>query len=65
MRYRFAKYLASLALGELPYAVATVYLGVGVMERRVSLVVGVGAATVLLSAWTYYMLHRRLAGERR
>jgi uncharacterized membrane protein YdjX (TVP38/TMEM64 family) len=62
MRYRFVKYLASLALGELPYAIATISLGAGVMERRVSLVVGVGAATVLLSVWTYHQLHRRLAG---
>jgi uncharacterized membrane protein YdjX (TVP38/TMEM64 family) len=61
MRYRFLKYFASLALGELPYAVATIYLGAGVMERRVSLVIGVGVATVALSAWTYYLLHRRLA----
>jgi len=62
MRYRFLKYFASLALGELPYAVATVYLGAGVMERRVGLVVGVGVAMVVLSAWTYHSLHRRLAG---
>jgi uncharacterized membrane protein YdjX (TVP38/TMEM64 family) len=62
MRYRFLKYFASLALGELPYAVATIYLGAGVMERRVGLVIGVGAATVALSAWTYHLLHRRLAG---
>jgi hypothetical protein len=27
----------------------------------VSLVIGVGAATVALSAWTYHLLHRRLA----
>ena len=61
VRYPFARYLLSLALAELPYAVATVYLGAGVMQRRVPLVIGVGLATALLSAWTYRTLHRRLA----
>jgi hypothetical protein len=37
-------------------------LGSGIMERRVTLVAGVGAAVVVLSGWTYRMLHRRLLG---
>lgn len=61
MRYRFVKYLASLALAELPFAAATVFLGAGVMQRQLTLVLGVGLATVMLSAWTYRTLHRRLA----
>jgi uncharacterized membrane protein YdjX (TVP38/TMEM64 family) len=60
MRYPFARYLVSLALAELPFAVATVFLGAGVMQRKVPLVLGVGFATAMLSAWTYHTLHRRL-----
>jgi uncharacterized membrane protein YdjX (TVP38/TMEM64 family) len=60
MRYSLPKYLACLALCELPYALATATLGAGVMQRRVSLVVGVGVGLGALSAWTYYQLHRRL-----
>jgi uncharacterized membrane protein YdjX (TVP38/TMEM64 family) len=60
VRYRFARYVLSLGLAELPYAVATVFLGTGIVERRVTLVLAVGSAAALLSAWTYYALHRRL-----
>ncbi|MDX2121297.1 MAG: VTT domain-containing protein [Gemmatimonadota bacterium] len=60
VRYPFPRYLLALALAELPYAVATVHLGAGVMERRVSVVVGVGLAAVLFSAGTWHLLHRRL-----
>ncbi len=65
VRYPLAKYLLSLALAELPYAIATVYLGAGVMERRVWLVVGVGLALVLFSTWTWRTLHQRLARHAR
>jgi uncharacterized membrane protein YdjX (TVP38/TMEM64 family) len=61
VRYRFARYLLSLGLAELPYAVATVFLGTGIVERRVTLVLAVGSAAALLSAWTYHTLHHRLS----
>lgn len=64
-RYPFAPYLVTLALAELPFAVATVYLGAGVLERRASLVVSLGAGLIVLSAWAFYALRRRLADERR
>lgn len=60
VRYPFARYCLSLALAELPYAVATVYLGAGVMERKVALVAAAGVAAALLSTLTYRVLHRRL-----
>ncbi len=65
VRYSFPRYLLALALAELPYAVATVHLGAGVMARRVPVVVGVGAAAVLFSAWTWHLLHRRLGLQQR
>jgi uncharacterized membrane protein YdjX (TVP38/TMEM64 family) len=60
MRYRFWKYLAALALAELPYAVSTVYLGSSFIERRTYVLIGVGAATAALSGFALYKLHRRL-----
>lgn len=60
VRYPFPRYLLALALAELPYAAATVYLGAGVMQRRVLVVVGIGVAAALFSSWTWHLLHRRL-----
>jgi len=61
VRYSFPRYLLALALAELPYAAATVLLGTGVVERRVGLLIPVGAAAALLSLGTFHLLHRRLA----
>jgi uncharacterized membrane protein YdjX (TVP38/TMEM64 family) len=60
VRYPFARFLVALALAELPYAIATVLLGAGIIERQIATVAGVGAAVVALSGWTYHVLHRRL-----
>jgi uncharacterized membrane protein YdjX (TVP38/TMEM64 family) len=60
-RYPFALYFLSLALGELPYAVGTIYLGAGVMNGRLAQAAGVGVAVAVLSAWAYRTLHRRLS----
>lgn len=64
VRYHFWKYLAALALAELPYAVATVYLGAGFIERRTYLLVGVGSAVAAFSGWALYTLHRRISEKR-
>jgi uncharacterized membrane protein YdjX (TVP38/TMEM64 family) len=64
VRYPFWKYLAALALAELPYAVATVYLGAGFIERRTVMLVGVGTAMAVFSGWALYALHRRIAAAR-
>jgi uncharacterized membrane protein YdjX (TVP38/TMEM64 family) len=60
VRYPFPKFLAALTLAELPYALATVYIGAGLMERRVAVVAGVGALVAILSVWSHRMLQRRL-----
>ena len=65
MRYPFARYLAALGIVELTYGIATIYLGVGVVERRAAPVVMAVSALALATAGTAYMLGRRLARERR
>jgi uncharacterized membrane protein YdjX (TVP38/TMEM64 family) len=64
VRYAFPRYLLALSLAELPYAVATVLLGAGVVERRLGLLLPVGAAAALLSVGAFSLLHRRLAAPR-
>ena len=60
LRYPFLTYLAALALAELPYAIATVYLGDSFLERRGALLIGIGFAVVGLSTFAFHKLHRRL-----
>ena len=60
LRYPFSTYLAALALAELPYAVATVYLGDSFLERRGALLIGIGLAVVGVSVLAFHSLHRRL-----
>jgi uncharacterized membrane protein YdjX (TVP38/TMEM64 family) len=64
VRYPFWKYLGALALAELPYAVATIYLGASFIERRTYMLVGVGAAVATLSGWSLHVLHRRVSEKR-
>lgn len=64
LRYPFGKYLAALALAELPFALATVYISSGFIERRLALLVGVGLAVAGFSAWAFFALHRKLAQKR-
>lgn len=64
LRYEFAKYVLALGLAELPYAVATVYLGASVLERDIPVLLGLGAAVALLSTWAFYTLHKRLSADR-
>jgi uncharacterized membrane protein YdjX (TVP38/TMEM64 family) len=63
-RYDFRKYLAAVTLAELPYAVATVYLGESFLERRFLVMILVGAAITAFSGWTLALLHRRLRAPR-
>jgi uncharacterized membrane protein YdjX (TVP38/TMEM64 family) len=62
-RYNFWKYLSALALAELPYAVATIYLGSSFLERRLYLLVAIGLAVAAFSGWALYTLHRRMRGR--
>lgn len=60
LRYSFLRYIAVVALGELPYAIGTVYLGESFIERQVLPFVLLGLVAVGFAAWTYTRLHRRL-----
>jgi uncharacterized membrane protein YdjX (TVP38/TMEM64 family) len=64
IRYSFWKYLGALSLTELPYSVATIYLGAGFVERRITLLIVVGALMVGFSAWALHTLHRRFREQR-
>ena len=64
VRYDFWKYLLALTLTEIPYSAATIYLGAGFVERRIWLLVGVGAVMAVFSGTALHLLHRRLSAHR-
>lgn len=59
VRYPFWKYLCVLMIVELPYAVATIYLGASFIERRLYRLFSMAIAVATLSGWAFYTLHRR------
>ena len=61
VRYSFAKYMAALTITELPYAIGTVYLGESFLEQRTFLIVGIGTAGAIVSAWALLRLRKRLS----
>lgn len=60
LRYSFLRYIVVVALGELPYAIGTVYLGESFIERRTLPFVILGLAAVTFGGFAYTRLHRRL-----
>jgi uncharacterized membrane protein YdjX (TVP38/TMEM64 family) len=60
-RYPFWRYLTALALAELPYAVATIYLGVGFIQRQIYVLIGVGIAVAVFAGVALHALHRQIA----
>lgn len=60
VRYPFGRFLAALAVGELPYTVATVWLGAGFVTARSGMVLALGLAIAALSVGAFYLLRRRL-----
>jgi uncharacterized membrane protein YdjX (TVP38/TMEM64 family) len=59
--YSLPRYLLALAISELPYAAATVYVGESFVERRSVMVLGAGLALVVLSVGSFYLLRQRSA----
>lgn len=59
-RYGLRRYLAILALAELPYAVGTAYFGESLLEQRTLLLLGLGALAIIFSTWALQVLRRRL-----
>jgi uncharacterized membrane protein YdjX (TVP38/TMEM64 family) len=64
VRYPVRRYLAALALAELPYAVATIYLGSSFLEQRSLAILGIGMAVALLSLLAAHWLRRELGSRR-
>ena len=60
VNYSFPRFLLALSLAELPYTVATVYLGASFVERRSGMVLGIGIAVVVLSIAAFYVLRKKL-----
>jgi uncharacterized membrane protein YdjX (TVP38/TMEM64 family) len=63
MRYSFLRYIVVVALGELPYAVGTVFLGDSFVKRQVLPFVILGALALIVTTWAYSRLHRRLDAQ--
>ena len=67
-RFSWGKYLLVLLIAELPYAVATIYLGESFLQRRTMLLISLAAIVVVSTAAALHALHTRLvklAMERR
>lgn len=60
VKYPFGKFLLARAISELPFAVATVYLGAGFVSARIGFVLAVGLGIVLLSVVAFLLLRRFL-----
>ncbi len=61
--YSLARYVLALAIAELPYVLGTVFLGTSLLERRMPLLLSVGAASILLSVLAWRGLQQRLASS--
>ncbi|MGE6759819.1 TVP38/TMEM64 family protein [Corallococcus interemptor] len=62
-RYGLRRYLVVLALAEFPYAVGTVYLGASVLERRGAVLLGLGAAGILVGLAAFHLLRKWLGAR--
>ena len=62
LRYRFLLYLAALGITELPYAIATVYLGESFLRGESAVVILVGIGAITLAAFVV-QIHRRISGQ--
>ena len=63
-RYSFWKYLLVLSLVELPWAVGTVYLSEGFLERHLALIVLLSMAGLAFTAAALYLLRQRFRDDR-
>jgi uncharacterized membrane protein YdjX (TVP38/TMEM64 family) len=61
--YSFLAYIAALGLAELPYALATVFIGLGLVARELTTLIGVAVAALVLGGYSLARLHRRLTAD--
>jgi uncharacterized membrane protein YdjX (TVP38/TMEM64 family) len=64
LRYSFWRYIAVVALGELPNALGTVYMGESFLARKTGTLVALGLIAIAASVVAYRALHRQLPGGR-
>jgi uncharacterized membrane protein YdjX (TVP38/TMEM64 family) len=62
-RYSPGKYFVSLALAELPFALATVHLGASFMQRQGGVVLLIGLGLALFSVLMFHVLRQQLKGR--
>ena len=62
LRYKFPLYLTALAITELPYALAAVYLGESFLKGQSLIFILLGLGMILASAFVF-QLYRRLAAR--
>jgi uncharacterized membrane protein YdjX (TVP38/TMEM64 family) len=60
LRVPFPSYVLALAIGEMPYAIAAVWLGKSVVDRQVGLLVALAVVFATLAYLMLRLLHRRL-----
>jgi uncharacterized membrane protein YdjX (TVP38/TMEM64 family) len=60
VKYPIGKFLLVRALAELPFTIATVYLGTGFVSGQSGFVLIVGLSMVLLSIGAFYFLRKRM-----
>jgi uncharacterized membrane protein YdjX (TVP38/TMEM64 family) len=60
IRYRMGYYLAALALVNIPFALATVYLGGSFLERNYLVLGVVGLLVILFSCFSGYWLYKKV-----
>ena len=59
LRYRFSWYLTALAITELPYAVATIYLGEAFLEGESLVFILVGVVVIVLGLFLFRLLKKQ------
>ena len=64
VKYPFGKFLLAATLAELPFTVATIYLGAGIVSASGGLVLMVGLSIAALSVGAFYFLRRHTRGQR-
>jgi uncharacterized membrane protein YdjX (TVP38/TMEM64 family) len=62
-RYPLHRYLAALALAELPWALGTVLLGRSLLDRRVGWLLALGTLAALLGGVAFHAVQRRLRAD--
>ncbi|MGE0031266.1 MAG: TVP38/TMEM64 family protein [Steroidobacteraceae bacterium] len=60
VRYPFGRYLLALAIVEVPYTIATIYLGAGLVEAKGGVVLAIGLSAVGLGVGAFYLLRKRM-----